>query len=1453
GDFSQGYHADWNEFNFAPVEAKYVRIVGHSFDKDVRKNSNLVVHEIELYKKLLTPIPSSIEYTNSNNEITGHDNALYLVWEQDKDLQRRFANPINNLALVEWAQTEGYKHYSNLAEYAPTSLDEVLPGLWQIYDDDRDLQDKFRKNGGKSDDLIEYARNKGYAMDSRLYDYAPYATSNTQASFNTFETHLDQLGNPSTIISRDEKGSRTLRQYDAEGRLIVSKDELMLLWEQDPKLYMNHRNGDSLTSWAKNEGFKISKYADGLWKYNPTVIGEQSNEKPLTAFNTYEYSDQGYLSKTKSIQTNLEGNQYNFQETEFNSLGDETLFRTDSGSYEYTSYRDVNGRMVRQKGSGGGYGSSDNYLAVNADSSNLSNKQLQSTLTTYFVLMNHRLPTPEEVAQQIDLIKKEGRYLTQIPYTLNRDQDALLGSQTITGAIEGPSSQNSSGFSYTSWLKYIKTSFQFKSLQTVKELSTINDQNSNLASLRDTAEESENILENKYLGVITQGVFRKLLGRDADIEGENSELRSMTQRLRELGQTTDFETFIKNEYQKDANGITEYTRRQSDVQGVINEVDQALRIYFGLESGTLDAKLKDILKSLLSDSAFNIEHRTAEELDEIKRRLEALKAEDIHFGSSAIYALHGFLGTRISTPNQLTLLKQVLFTDILTGVISKNFVGNLQFSAYALKTVANIHSVQTQGLNLSIDQLIVLLEAQGEVVVNIEERHFILLTGISGDVVSFKENGQSKTMTLTEFKARWFGFALTQAGTIVETDSKTHTTIQFGSHTLIVKNQDLLNTEELLKVKGAGWFKKLFKKIARVFQNIAKAISKVLMKITASITKFLTKALGETVGGFLAGMITGPLNSLATTAYYIGEGDFKGLVKHMGQMLLQAAIQIAVFLVLGPILQAVGSFLSTAGTAAINFGTNLAAQAGSAIGQFVGNAIATVGTVIQNIGNGLVKFAKVLQKKSSGGIDGFVGDTASNFANSLNPLTSYANTFSNATTSFATGGLEKLLIDSAVRIGQKFAQYKVEQKIQESKLSSFYKTVLSSVSNTTIDGLAYSLSPSTYPEYQKILDQSDVNKNSPPLNENATPVNKPSFATRFLTGLRNAGTAISNVLKGASGFIKSIFISPDSKASPEDQLRFAIDQNGEIESLTLKEGNANIDQTTQTKNGITTTQIDGGDLIETKMNAETGEVDYYAEIGGLKADESSVDSLLRDDLEQFYQASGFARATNVPAASSYLRQRLGRNRKPVTIGDSSAAREFINAYGKDRLADLGDVAGIKFIHGFGTPKLKLNPLIGEFSAGAGLFQEIGYDGPKRYVSETKLEAKLSYKVGEVQAGFAFELKAPNQNILFADLKAASFDNIVGLKHNNIGSKVNIKEGMQNGRWSMLISATRNIKFGAELVAPTAIIPGYSAGGGAHFSISEGADFVLGFFFIDIMGDDTNSAYVKQWHRRPRGQ
>ncbi|MBI4358171.1 MAG: discoidin domain-containing protein, partial [Candidatus Omnitrophica bacterium] len=285
--------SNWQEDYFPAVEALYFRITG---GRDMVNNQAQALYEFEAYGPLAVPIPVSVSRFDEFSRSFAEENALYLIWKSNPSLQVLFPNPLEKSTrsgrwqgktLIDWAREEGYKHYHALASYAPATTPSqsganrdanLLPGLRQVFDENRALQDRFRKNGTKDTDLIQYARNRGYREDSRLQYYGPFSPLQEVARRNTFETKFDRFGNQSILIARDENGARNWRRFGADGRILEDKDELVLIWEERGDLHRIYPSSGEIRSWAVNTGFKDPAYARALSDYSPYGIGGSNTD-----------------------------------------------------------------------------------------------------------------------------------------------------------------------------------------------------------------------------------------------------------------------------------------------------------------------------------------------------------------------------------------------------------------------------------------------------------------------------------------------------------------------------------------------------------------------------------------------------------------------------------------------------------------------------------------------------------------------------------------------------------------------------------------------------------------------------------------------------------------------------------------------------------------------------------------------------------------------------------------------------------------------------------------------------------------------------------------------------------------------------------------------------------------------------------------------------------------------
>ncbi|MBP9865087.1 MAG: hypothetical protein KBC91_01645 [Candidatus Omnitrophica bacterium] len=471
---------------------------------------------------------------------------------------------------------------------------------------------------------------------------------------------------------------------------------------------------------------------------------------------------------------------------------------------------------------------------------------------------------------------------------------------------------------------------------------------------------------------------------------------------------------------------------------------------------------------------------------------------------------------------------------------------------------------------------------------NIEERHFVVVTGISNGTVTFKDSGNIVSKTVTEFQARWFGVALIQEG--------------YDPSLLTVGTDHKLTTKDLLKVKGAGWFKKLFKKIVQVFKEVFQAIAKVVNKVIAAVTKALTTVFGKTVGGFLASLTLGPLKFIGNTAYYLGQGDIKGLFKYWGQMALQFVIQAVVAIVapylLGALAMILQGFLNVASAAlgqlagafsgvisgALQQGAQFLSGLATKVGAFADKVFAKAGQFLRDLKANPFNAVKTVIKNSIMGVVNQLKPTAilSNFTKTFNGLS-------------ATSSISKFIQDSAVKFGLKIAESKIGESIENSKMGAFTKAFLSSVSSAGFQAVGSLYSQGTDEYFKQLADSLGVGEGRSP------PVNKPGFLEKVKSIGSSLQKVLTGVLKNAAGGIQSLFIygSGGRALPPEAKITFSPD--GEVSYYQpLNSSEADIEYAIETLvDGTHRVTDDRGTITNTKLDATKTKIVSKEVVGNL--------------------------------------------------------------------------------------------------------------------------------------------------------------------------------------------------------------------------------------------------------------
>ncbi|MCP4649168.1 MAG: hypothetical protein GY853_03685 [PVC group bacterium] len=195
--------------------------------------------------------------------------------------------------------------------------------------------------------------------------------------------------------------------------------------------------------------------------------------------------------------------------------------------------------------------------------------------------------------------------------------------------------------------------------------------------------------------------------------------------------------------------------------------------------------------------------------------------KSVHVVNCAVKAFDAFLtniGRKFTSKEELAY--ELIVDDILrTGEVE--ITGkDVMTSMLAIKNVAQKYGIDMQGYNLTLESL---MELNDAAIVHLDGDHWVSLQNIDGDQVSIIDNGEEKTISLTELKIRWDG------------------------NTLAI-NQERTQYQELLDLQmrqirgGRGW--NPFKAIKKIF----KAVKNFIVKTVKAIVN-ITKAVFYTITG----------------------------------------------------------------------------------------------------------------------------------------------------------------------------------------------------------------------------------------------------------------------------------------------------------------------------------------------------------------------------------------------------------------------------------------------------------------------------------------------------------------------------------------------------------------------------------------------------------------------------
>ena len=312
------------------------------------------------------------------------------------------------------------------------------------------------------------------------------------------------------------------------------------------------------------------------------------------------------------------------------------------------------------------------------------------------------------------------------------------------------------------------------------------------------------------------------------------------------------------------------------------------------------------------------------------------------------------------------------------------------------------------------------------------------------------------------------------------------------------------------------------------------------------------------------------------------------------KFLLGAALQFlgAVFSGIGSVL---GSFASGIGQFFSGIGGHLASFGRSLVGQ----AKSFFQTGIKDLFN-QIKLGSFSLKKA-------LDSTFQSLKNQLNPVTYYKNLYGRVTESLhqlgVKGSLNKLLEWSTNQFLVNLAQNQIDKSLEKSKMNSFLKAVLSTVSSASLQAIGSAFTEGFFHPQTVSLETSGAR---------APPTGIAGFFERVRSGVASATGLVTQALKNTVGFIKSLFIwespsqsdslSPGFEALYQEYLaRVELDDKENPYRVKLGGSRADINyDLKQVSEGIYYTPLDAGVLQELRLDPRTKQVRSTQRIGNLE-------------------------------------------------------------------------------------------------------------------------------------------------------------------------------------------------------------------------------------------------------------
>jgi|GEM_PF-2394090 len=322
----------------------------------------------------------------------------------------------------------------------------------------------------------------------------------------------------------------------------------------------------------------------------------------------------------------------------------------------------------------------------------------------------------------------------------------------------------------------------------------------------------------------------------------------------------------------------ELGQRQTSVSQIKTSVTEFINDY---KTRSAQEKIS-IAQTQLGLAPEDLAFFTSSEADKI---LEWVNSRSLHFGQSAFIALEkmleqaglekvpGSLG-EAEVPGSFSrerLATRLILTDILAGIITPFDEGELLLSLFAMKHVASLYGLNTQGVNTLFEDLASFYQTHPghRMIAHINGNHYVIVTGIQNGKVTYIDpgagpegNNQIMEVSQEEFQKAW-------DGNVLVTQTTSQVLIQQHSDDPNLKANpppEVLSTPELQSVRGSFFFFLIpfftaiwagIKVIAvAVWTAVTLAIDKIALGISQLLAGEFLLGIQTALGGIVSGLQT---------------------------------------------------------------------------------------------------------------------------------------------------------------------------------------------------------------------------------------------------------------------------------------------------------------------------------------------------------------------------------------------------------------------------------------------------------------------------------------------------------------------------------------------------------------------------------------------------------------------